>query len=135
MTGIIVALVIAVSLGVGGGMGWSRVSKEHAEAGNVQIADVNFATLRSGTYEGTYEGGMYKWRAATVQVFVDSGKVKNITLLRSSDPGKKNTNQALLFDRVVQSQSLQVDVISGATLTSKAYLKSVENALVKAQKE
>ncbi|HHV58206.1 MAG TPA: FMN-binding protein, partial [Firmicutes bacterium] len=34
---------------------------------------------------------------------------------------------------VIKSQSLQVDVISGATLTSKAHLKAVENALEQAE--
>ena len=77
---------------------------------------------------------MYKWRTNKVQVTVSSGKVNDIKLLNSSDPGAKNTNQALLFDRVIKAQSLQVDAISGATLTSKVYLKSVENALVNAQK-
>ena len=130
----VVILLIAASLGIGGGIGWSYVSKEHDEARNVQITVVDFSKLRSGTYMGAYEGGMYKWRANKVQVVVDSGKVKNISLVSSSDPGKKNTDHFLLFDRVIQAQSLQVDVISGATLTSKACLKAVENALVNAQK-
>jgi uncharacterized protein with FMN-binding domain len=39
----------------------------------------------------------------------------------------------MLYERVIQSQSLQVDTISGATLTSKAYLQCVENALLQAQ--
>jgi len=77
---------------------------------------------------------MYKWRANKVQVTVSSGKVSEIRLLSSSDPGKKNTQQDVLYDRVIKGQSLQVDVISGATLTSKAYLRAVENALRQAQK-
>lgn len=39
-----------------------------------------------------------------------------------------------LYDSVIKAQSLKVVTVSGATITSKAYLKSVENALVKAQK-
>ncbi len=39
----------------------------------------------------------------------------------------------MLNDRVIESQSLQVDTISGATLSSKAYLQAVENALLTAQ--
>jgi uncharacterized protein with FMN-binding domain len=38
-----------------------------------------------------------------------------------------------LFRHVIESQSLQVDVISGATLTSKAHLKALENALEQAE--
>ncbi|KTD85658.1 FMN-binding protein [Paenibacillus etheri] len=38
-----------------------------------------------------------------------------------------------LFRHVIESQALQVDVISGATLTSKAHLKALENALEQAK--
>jgi uncharacterized protein with FMN-binding domain len=51
------------------------------------------------------------------------------------DPAAKNTDHETLYDRVIQAQSLQVDTISGATLTSKAYLQAVENALIQAQHE
>lgn len=40
-----------------------------------------------------------------------------------------------LFRHVIESQSLQVDVISGATLTSKAHLKALENALEQAKRK
>jgi hypothetical protein len=79
--------------------------------------------------------GLYKWRANECQVTVSSGKVTDIQLIGSSDPGGKNTQHEALYDRVIQAQSLQVDTISGATLTSKAYLQCVENALIQAQHE
>ena len=50
-------------------------------------------------------------------------------------PGAENTGAQLLYDRVIEAQSLQVDTISMSTLTSKGYLQCVENALVPAQKE
>jgi uncharacterized protein with FMN-binding domain len=133
--GWIITLIIIAILGVGGAIGWSCISKEHNEAKNLPLNAVDFSKLNDGTYIGEYEGGMYKWRSNKVQVIVTSGKVKDIKLLRSSDPGAKNTDQASLYDRVIEAQSLQVDTISGATLTSKAYLKSVEDALIKAQKK
>jgi uncharacterized protein with FMN-binding domain len=76
---------------------------------------------------------MNKWRANECQVSVSSGRVTGIQLMASKDPGGKNTQTQALYDRVIQAQSLQVDTISGATLTSKAYLQAVENALVLAQ--
>ena len=112
-----------------------RLKLEHTEARNLPLSDIYFNNLSDGTYIGYYEGGMYKWRVCTVEVLVNSGKVRNIEMLSSSDPGAKNTSDSLLFDRVVKAQSLQVDVISGATLTSKSYLKAVENALSKAQEK
>jgi uncharacterized protein with FMN-binding domain len=66
---------------------------------------------------------------------VSSGRVTDIQLVGSSDPGSKNTQHEALYDRVIEAQSLQVDTISGATLTSKAYLQAVENALIQAQHE
>lgn len=134
MTGWIMVLAVAVVLSTGGEIGWSRLSKEHKEARSLSFTSVDFGRLNDGIYTGTYKGGIYKWRANTVQVVVDSGRVKNIKQIHSSDPGAKNTDQDLLYNRVIKTQSLQVDVISGATLTSKAYLKAVEIALAQAQK-
>ena len=78
---------------------------------------------------------MYRWRKNECDVTVTNGKVTHIQLVGSKDPGAENTDYEMLYDRVIQAQSLQVDTISGATLTSKAYLQAVENALIQAQHE
>ena len=135
MIGWVIALSVVAILGVAGGIGWSRLSKEHREARSLPLNAVNFSKLNDGTYHGAYAGGMYKWRANECQVTVSSGKVTDIQLVGSKDPGGKNTQHEALYDRVIEAQSLQVDTISGATLTSKAYLQAVENALVRAQYE
>ena len=88
--------------------------------------------LVDGSYFGVYEGGMYKWRENEVQVMITSGKVSEIALLSSKENPQPEFTE-VLFDRVIKKQSLQVDVISGASLTSKAFLKSIENALIKAE--
>lgn len=134
MTGWIITLIIVAILGIGGGIGWSFLKKEHYEARNLPLNAIDFSKLNDGTYIGEYEGGMYKWRANKVKVTVASGKVAKIELLSSSDAGKDNTKQEVLFDRVIKEQSLQIDTISGATLTSKGYLQGIENALKQAQK-
>jgi uncharacterized protein with FMN-binding domain len=133
MVGWIIALVVVAAVGAAGGIGWSRLSKEHSEARSLPLDAVDFGRLADGTYHGAYEGGMYKWRANECDVTVTDGKVTAIQLVGSQDPGGKNTQHEPLYERVVEAQSLQVDTISGATLTSKAYLKAVENALVQAQ--
>jgi uncharacterized protein with FMN-binding domain len=134
MIGWIVALVVVAGLATAGGVGWSRLMKEHQEARSLPLNAVDFSRLNDGTYHGTYEGGMYKWRANECDVTVANGKVAGIQLVGSKDPGSKNTQHEVLYDRVVQVQSLQVDTISGATLTSKAWLQAVENALLQAQR-
>lgn len=89
----ILVLAVASTVVVGGVMGWSYVSREHAEARNVPLDAVDFGALRDGVYVGEYAGGMYKWRAGTVRVVVDSGKVTDIRLLNSSDPGQAQPHQ------------------------------------------
>ncbi|MGE5629877.1 MAG: FMN-binding protein [Caulobacteraceae bacterium] len=131
----VIAGVIIVVICVGGAIGWSFLSKERNEAENLHIAAIDFKNLKDGTYTGEYEGGMYKWRASKVEVTVASGKVKDIKQISASSTGCVNADSALLYNRVIEAQSLQVDTVSGATLTSKAYLKAVEDALVKAQKK
>ncbi len=134
MNGWVIALLVVVAgLATAGGVGWSRLSKEHKEARSLPLNAVDFNKLKDGTYHGAYEGGMYKWRANECQVTVSSGQVTDIQLVGSGDPGGKNTQHQELYDRVIHAQSLQVDTISSATLTSKAYLQAVENALVQAQ--
>ncbi len=133
MVGWIIALIVVAGLGVAGGIGWSKLSKEHREAKNLPLQVVDFSTLKDGSYHGDYAGGMYKWRANECRLTVSSGRVTDIQLVGTQDPAAKNTQHQELYDRVIQAQSLQVDTLSSATLTSKAYLKAVESALVQAQ--
>jgi uncharacterized protein with FMN-binding domain len=134
MIGWVIALVVVAGLATAGGVGWSRLMKEHQEARSLPLDAVDFSRLSDGTYHGAYEGGMYKWRANECDVTVADGKIAGIQLVGSKDPGSKNTQHEVLYDRVIEAQSLQVDTVSGATLTSKAWLQAVENALLQAQR-
>lgn len=128
---VIVVLVVLLAAVMGGGVLYT--AGEHKEAKDLPIAAIDFKNLNDGTFIGEYEGGMKKWRTNKVQVTVSSGKVTEIKVLEQKYDLKPDfTNK--LYDRVMDAQSLQVDTISGATLTSKACLKSVENALIKAEK-
>ncbi len=132
---LIALIIILVILAVSGGIGWSFISKEHREAASLPLNAVDFSKLNDGSYHGAYAGGMYRWRVNACDVTVASGKVSAIHLVGSQDPGAENTDVETLYERVIQAQSLHVDTISGATLTSKAYLQCVENALIPAQHE
>ena len=133
MNGWIIVLIILIVLGAACGVGWYYLEKEHAEARSLPLNAVDFSSLLDGTYEGSYAGGMYKWRANDCVVTVSDGRVSDIQLGGSKDPGAENTDYKVLYERVIEDQTLQVDTISGATLTSKAYLQAVENALLQAQ--
>jgi uncharacterized protein with FMN-binding domain len=132
--GCLIALMIfVVVIGAGLGIGWFFLSAEHKEAANLPLNKINFNKLTDGTYHGVYAGGMYKWRVSECQVAVASGKVTNILLLATIDHAASDSDTKMLFDRVIKAQSLKVDTVSSATLTSNAYLQCVENALIPAQ--
>ncbi len=130
---LITLLVIVVILAIGGGIGWAYVAREHNEARSLPLNAVDFDKLSDGTYHGVYAGGMYKWRVNECDVTVTNGKVTDIQLTASIDLAKENADAEKLYARVIEAQSLQVDTISMATLTGKAYLAAVENALIPAQ--
>ena len=109
------------------------------ELQNMVIDNVDFKKLRDGVYTGAYRGTKDSFRNAAVKVTVNSGAVSKIKVTEGALADKQTTEirNGLslndLFDEVIESQSLQVDAISGATLTSKAHLKAVENALKQAE--
>lgn len=103
------------------------LSMESLKDSNLSISTVDFNNLNDGAYIGEYKYGRYE-----VQVTVSSGKVTDIEVLNNT-AGQQSEFTGKLFNKVINTQSLEVDIISGATTESKAYLKAVDNALVKAQ--
>lgn len=119
-------------------IGCEKIDSEHDEAMNLEIKVIDFSKLNYGEYKGYYAGGMYEWRENECLVTIDSisndsSRVSKIELIRSVEDRPQSFFDEL-YKRVIEKQSLQVDVISGATLTSKAHLKAIENALIKSEK-
>lgn len=85
---------------------------------------------------GTYDGSVVQTRFGSVQVriTVQAGKITDVTALQLTDAERKSvqiSNRAapLLRNEVLQAQSADVQTISGATVTSDAYLSSLQAAL------
>jgi len=98
------------------------------DAGNkLSINKVNLSSINDGTYNGKYESG--RW-SNEVSVTVIGHKITKLDVAKDVRFPKPEVTQELL-SRIVKNQNTDVDVISGSTVTCKAYLKSVENALKK----
>ena len=91
----------------------------------LQIQDVELSTVADGIYRGTYDCGRWK---NTLQVTVVDHAITAIAIVKDVRFAKSEVSDAVLA-RVIENQSLEVDVDSGSTVTSKAYLKSMELAL------
>ncbi|MDD4080748.1 MAG: FMN-binding protein [Eubacteriales bacterium] len=112
------------------------------EAMNLTMANIDFSNLKDGTWTGEYKGTKDSIRNCKVEATVQDGRVTAVRVLEGplAKPGGETVKIrdtytiGDLFGRVIQGQTLQVDVISGATITSKTHLKAVENALQSALK-
>ena len=134
----ILAILVLLAAAMGAGMIFTSAGRR--ELKEMTFPDIPFGRLRQGTYVGEYKGTKDSFRNTRVQVAVAEGKVTGITVLEGStikDGKAIEMRGGLSVDdlsgRVVNAQSLHVDVISGATLTCNAHLKAVEDALSKAQ--
>ena len=95
----------------------------------------------TGTYaDGTYDGPVVDayYGLMQIEAIVQGGRLSSIRVLRY--PNDRRTSifinrQALpmLRDEVISAQSANVDIISGATLTSDAFIRSLGAALSKAR--
>jgi uncharacterized protein with FMN-binding domain len=90
---------------------------------------------RNGTYTGQAEAN--QWGSVQVQVTISGGKVSNVQFLQV--PQERRRSQAInsqatpmLQSEAIQAQSANVNIISGATLTSESFQQSLESALVQA---
>ncbi len=118
--------------GTGTGTDDSTASSGSSGAG----AGTTGTTGASAKAVGTYAGSVVQTRFGSVQVqiTVQAGKITDVTALQLTDAERKSvqiSNRAapLLRDEVLQSQSADVQTISGATVTSDAYLNSLQAAL------
>lgn len=83
--------------------------------------------LPDGIYEGTGTGFAGK---ITVAVEIKDKKIVTITVLNVEADDAAFFNRAKgVIDRIIQSQNLDVDVVSGATYSSRGIISAVKNAL------
>jgi uncharacterized protein with FMN-binding domain len=93
-----------------------------------QPSEINFSRLRDGAYQGESK----HWPVAVnVDVRVANKRITTIVITRHRE-GKGESAEKITAD-IITAQSLDVDVISGATISSRTILEAVERALKKSE--
>ena len=87
---------------------------------------------KNGTYDGQAIDAYYGM--VQVAVTIQNGAIQNVTFLQY--PSDRRTSQEInsqampwLTQEAIQAQSANVDIISGATLTSEGFQMSLQSAL------
>nr|WP_300093619.1 FMN-binding protein [Sedimentibacter sp.] len=114
----VVLAIVAVS-------GMFYMSRGLEEGVNVVINPVNLSEVEDGVYNGRNDFG--RW-TNELNVTVANNKITNIEIVKDVKFAIPELS-AKLFQDVIEQQNITVDVVSGGTVTSKSYLKSIENAL------
>lgn len=122
---VLLVLIVMISL-IGGGfyLKFIREYKQKVEA--LSFADIDLHQVADGTYEGSCDTGVVN---ATAVVTVQDHTITNISLTRH-DNGKGAPAEKIL-GQMLREQSTDVDIVSGATCSSRVIRKAVENALEK----
>lgn len=98
--------------------------REIGELRRLQITDVDLATVADGVYTASFGKQVLSTELA---VTVANGRIIAIQVLAPSQGlGKPGTQ---IVESVLAAQSLNVDIVTGASATSKLVLRAVEEAL------
>lgn len=120
---IILALTLVAVL-----ISWEFYFKRMREIGKLSIGHVDTASVADGIHSGHFETPYKTYR---VNVSVINHEITRIEV----EPGDRfwsyfDNEAKAVGKQVIRRQCTDVDVVSGATITSKAILKAIENALL-----
>lgn len=111
--------------------------KKHQVSERVTDTETEDAAEDTQTATGSFElaDGVYKGSATgfsgpvTVAVTIMDKKITSIDILSSTDDEAFFNRAKAVIDRIIASQSFEVDVVSGATYSSNGIIGAVKNAL------
>jgi len=103
-----------------------KISNYKEKVSNIVIEDVNLDSKKDGKYIGEFDADII---SAKVEVDIKNKKINSINIIEHKN--ERGTPAEVIPQKVVDAQSLKVDVVSGATNSSKVILKAIENALTK----
>ncbi len=122
---IVVIAVACLVLAMVGAYEGLVILAKNTQADYEQMEPVGLAALKDGVYNGKAGGFIC---SMDLNVTVKDHRITDITVNRQVNGGGKYQAPGMT-DRIVQAQSVEVDTVSGATLTSETILVAVHRAL------
>ena len=104
------------------------IAGERNAVRHLEFQDVDLTQIADGDYRGEFGYGSNMY---VVEVKLKDHKIVAIEMVKNRDSKHAKKAEGII-ERVIDAQSVQVDVVTGATTTSKAILKAIEYALLSA---
>jgi len=120
-----IALVLIVAMAFGINY-FSQFQKYEAIMEDIEIGELSLVEVEDGVYKGSFNAYLV---AADVEVRIIDHQIEAIKLVNHKN--ERGSDAEVIPERVVEAQSLDVDVVSGASNSSRVILKAIENAFVK----
>jgi uncharacterized protein with FMN-binding domain len=122
----------SVQTPVTGGTGDSSSSASFSSAAPSAAAAPSSTATAPSTVTGTV--AQTRWGPVQVQLTVASGKIAHVAVIQyPNGNGRDEEINAralpILIQETLDDQSAQIDMVSGATVTSDGYLQSLQSAL------
>lgn len=92
----------------------------------MDIQNVDISSIQDGKYIGSFSYSGFEYIVKTI---VNAQKIIAIEILQNRDTKRAQRAEGVLRE-ILKRQTPNVDAISGATTTSKALMKAVENSLI-----
>ena len=100
-------------------------SQEMLRVRHLEIQNVDINNIRDGEYIGSFSYCGFEYKVRTM---VSDHRIEDIIILQNRDTRHAKKAEGVISE-IVKNQTPNVDAISGATTTSKALMKAVENSL------
>ena len=122
---ILIPLIVLASVILLGAFSIIGATRGLEEVRKTTLENVDLSIIPNGVYTGSFNE--YRWQC-TVDVTVANHVITAIKITGGNTFLTEDRIQELIGN-VLEDQSANTDVVSGATVSSKAFLKAVENAL------
>lgn len=109
---------------------YEEVQDEVSDEEVVELLKGDFARYEDGTYTGYGQG---EAGLITISITIENRQLTDVEIIAHSDTPSRIIGTFELMDSMVETQSLDVDVITGATYSSNGVIDAVRDALTTAK--
>ena len=123
---LIIICIIILSIIIIGSIAYNKINKNLQSLEDIKVSTIDLGLLDDGVYQGSYAVFPVKVK---VEVDIKDHKIENIKIIEH-DNGKGKAAEEII-ETIKERQTIDVDIIAGATYSSRVIQKAIEAALLK----